>query len=145
MVMGRAYQPPQRRPMDLACHHLEAIYDKKRRQGRPAKRWRDDLDKYWSDTIWQRTAQDRLTWRRHAEAFETACWGLRPTTGHNGYLVMMMMTCPHDLSFDFLHLSVMSSFLTWSLSVWPHAHWHIFISVVTSSLFTSSIKLTLWL
>ena len=28
----------------------------------------DDLDKYWSDTIWQRTAQDRLTWRWHAEA-----------------------------------------------------------------------------
>ena len=28
-------------------------YDKKRRQGIPAKRWRDDLDKYWSDTIWQ--------------------------------------------------------------------------------------------
>ena len=26
-------------------------YDKKRRQGRPAKRWRDDLDKYWSDRI----------------------------------------------------------------------------------------------
>ena len=43
-------------------------YDKKRRQGRPAKRWRDDLDKYWSDTIWQRTAQDRVIWRRHAEA-----------------------------------------------------------------------------
>ena len=37
--------------------------------GRPAKRWRDDLDKYWSDTIWQRTAQDRVIWRRHAEAF----------------------------------------------------------------------------
>ena len=31
--------------------------DKNRRQGRPAKRLRDDLDKYWSDTIWQRTAQ----------------------------------------------------------------------------------------
>ena len=44
-------------------------YDKKRRQGRPAKRWRDDLDKYWSNTIWQRTAQDRVIWRRHAEAF----------------------------------------------------------------------------
>ena len=44
-------------------------YNKKRRQGRPAKRWRDDLDKYWSDMIWQRTAQDKLTWRRHAEAF----------------------------------------------------------------------------
>ena len=44
-------------------------YDKKRRQGRPAKRWRDDLDKYWSDTIWQRKAQDRVVWRQHAEAF----------------------------------------------------------------------------
>ena len=46
-------------------------YDKKRRhgQGRPAKRWRDDLDKYLSDTIWQRTAQDRVIWRQHAEAF----------------------------------------------------------------------------
>ena len=44
-------------------------YDKKRRQGRPAKRWRDDLDKYWSDTIWQKTAQDRVIWRRRAEAF----------------------------------------------------------------------------
>ena len=44
-------------------------YDKKRLQGRPAKGWRADLDKYWSDTIWQRTAQDRVIWRRHAEAF----------------------------------------------------------------------------
>ena len=52
-------------------------YNKKRRQGRPAKRWRDDLDKYWSDTIWQRTAQDRVIWRRHAEAFA------QPRTGHN--------------------------------------------------------------
>ena len=25
MVLGRAYQPPQRRPMDLARHHLETI------------------------------------------------------------------------------------------------------------------------
>ena len=66
VVLGRAHQLPQRRPMDLACHHLER---KKRRQGRPAKRWRDDLDKYWSDTIWQRTAQDRVIWGRHAEAF----------------------------------------------------------------------------
>ena len=44
-------------------------YDKKRRQGRPAKRWREDLDKYWSDTIWQRTAHGMLNWRGHAEAF----------------------------------------------------------------------------
>ena len=27
------------------------------------------LDKYWSDKIWQRTVQDRLTWRWHVEAF----------------------------------------------------------------------------
>ena len=25
MVLGRAYQPPQRQPLDLACHHLETI------------------------------------------------------------------------------------------------------------------------
>ena len=44
-------------------------HDKKIPQGRPARRWRDDLDKYRSDTIWQTTAQDRITWRRHADAF----------------------------------------------------------------------------
>ena len=33
--------------MDLACYHLETIIknDKKRRQGRPAKWWRDDVSK----------------------------------------------------------------------------------------------------
>ena len=41
----------------------------KKIQGRPAKRWRDDLDKYWSDTMWQRTAHYRLIGRLHAEAF----------------------------------------------------------------------------
>ena len=41
---------------------------------RPAKQWRDDLDKYWSYTIWQRTTQERVIWRRH---------------GHNGCLMMM--------------------------------------------------------
>ena len=36
-------------------------YDKNRCKGdHAAKRWRVDLDKYWSDTIWQRTAQDRV-------------------------------------------------------------------------------------
>ena len=57
------------RASPLGDHMTWRPYDKKRRQGRPAKRWRDDLDKYWSDTIWQRTAQDRVIWRRHAEAF----------------------------------------------------------------------------
>ena len=46
---------------------------------------RDDLDKYWSDTIWQMTEQDRLTWRKHAEAFANP-----PDT--TGCPMMMMMT-----------------------------------------------------
>ena len=25
VVLGRAHQPPQRRPMEIACHHLETI------------------------------------------------------------------------------------------------------------------------
>ena len=29
MVLGRAYQPPQRRPMDLARHRLETILQEK--------------------------------------------------------------------------------------------------------------------
>ena len=57
-------------------------YDTKRRQGRAAKRWRNDLEKYWSDPIWQRTAQ--------YGNLEAACRGLRPTTGHNGCLMMMI-------------------------------------------------------
>ena len=83
-VLGRAYQPPQRRPLDL-CVTTWRPHNKKIRQGRPAKRWRYDLDKYWSDTIWQRTAQYRVIWRRHAEAF----------AGHNGCLMMMMMMIAH--------------------------------------------------
>ena len=34
-------------------------YDSKRHRERPARRWRDELDDYWKDTIWQRIAQDR--------------------------------------------------------------------------------------
>ena len=49
-------------------------YDTKRQQWRPDKRWKDDLDKHWSDTIWQRKAQDRVIWRRHAEAFKIPPW-----------------------------------------------------------------------
>ena len=60
--------------------------NKKKRQGRPANRWRDDLDKYWSDTIWERSAQDRLTWRRHVEAFAQP----RDTTA----VIMMVMMEP---------------------------------------------------
>ena len=40
-----------------------------------------------------------------------------------------------SVMFSTFILSLMSSFFTWSLSVWPHAHLHIFISA-TSSFFT---------
>ena len=68
-------------------------YDKKRRQVRPAKRSRDDLNKYWSDTIWQRTAQYRLTWRRHAEA-ESFSFLIAPhTTSTEIHLFMNYTYC----------------------------------------------------
>ena len=44
-------------------------YGRKRLRGRPAKRWRDDLEEYWNETTWQRTAHDKQTWKQHAEAF----------------------------------------------------------------------------
>ena len=34
--------------------------DKQIRQGRPVKRWRDDLDKYWRNTIWNWTKRANL-------------------------------------------------------------------------------------
>ena len=37
--------------------------ERKRPRGRPARRWRDELDDYWKDTIWQRIAQDRQMWK----------------------------------------------------------------------------------
>ena len=39
---------------------------------------------------------------------------------------------PLCVRYSTFSLSLMSSFLTWSLSVWPHAHLHIFISVTSS-------------
>ena len=42
-------------------------------RGRPARRWRDELDDYWKGTIWQRIArEDRQMWTQHAEAFVQA-------------------------------------------------------------------------
>ena len=83
MVLGRAYQPPQRRPMDLARHHLETI-------------WQEKMSRETSQAVERRPGQ---ILERHDMAedstrqghLETTCWGLRPTTGHNGCLMMMMM------------------------------------------------------
>ena len=63
------------------CEKNEVV-DKKRRQGRPNKKWKDDLDNYLMDQNWQETAQDRLTWRRQAEAFVQ-------TTGYHGCPMMI--------------------------------------------------------
>ena len=60
------------------------------------------------------------------------------------YSLSRLCTCPNHLSIAFLYLSVifstsslslMLSFLTWTLIVWPQAHMYIFI-YVTSSFFT---------
>ena len=83
MVLGRAYQPPQRRPVDLARHHLETI-------------WQEKTSRETSQAVERRPGQ---ILKRHDMAedstrqshLETTCWGLRPTTGHNGCLMMMMM------------------------------------------------------
>ena len=40
----------------------------KRPRGKLARHWRDELDDYWKGTIWQGIAQDRQTWKQHAEA-----------------------------------------------------------------------------
>ena len=67
------------------------------------------------------------------------------------YYWSRLFTSPHHVSLAFLYLSVifstfslflMSSFCTWSLSVWPHANLHIFISV-TSSFFMWEVELVI--
>ena len=84
MVLGRAYQPPQRRPMDLACHQLETI------------KWQEKTTRETSQAMERRPGQilerhDMAEESTRQGSLETACWGLRPTTGHNGCLMMMMM------------------------------------------------------
>ena len=87
MVLGRAYQPPQRRPMDHACYHLETIkivlQEKTTRETSQAVERRPGQILERHDLAEESTIQANL---------ETACWGLRPTTGHNGCPMMMMMT-----------------------------------------------------
>lgn len=53
--------------------------DKKRRRGRPMKRWCDDIEKV-AGKLWSRTARDRCAWARLEEAF-TALGG--PYTSKN--------------------------------------------------------------
>ena len=68
MVLGKTHQLPLWRPMVHTCHHLETIQHQKDDSGDQSNGC-DDLDKYWRGTTWQRTAQGRLTCKRHAEVF----------------------------------------------------------------------------
>ena len=92
MVLGRAYQPPQRRPMDLACHQLETI-------------WQEKTTRETSQAMERRPGQilerhDMAEESTRQGSLETACWGLCPTTGHNGCLMMMMMMILNSFTFS---------------------------------------------
>ena len=66
VLLGRAYQPPQRQPLDLACHHLETII-KKSQQGAEQPSGGETT---WTNTGATRSGRGQhKTWRRHAEAF----------------------------------------------------------------------------
>ena len=72
MVLGRAYQPPQRRPMDLACHHLgDHMTGKDVRGNQPSG----------GETTWTNTGATRYGRGQH----KTGSFGdgmLRPSPNH---------------------------------------------------------------
>ena len=72
-------------------------YERKRPNGRPARRWRDDLDKYWNGTTWQR------------KPGRCGSSTSRPTTGHYGCTMMMMMIV--DMTFIVLYISFYGGFI----------------------------------
>ena len=43
--------------------------DGRRSRGKPSKRWRDEVDDLWRSVTWKQNAQDRLSWKKNAEAF----------------------------------------------------------------------------
>ena len=59
MVLGRAYQPPQRRPMYHAGYHLETMTRKDDKRDQPSDR----------ETTWTNTGATRYGRGLHAEAF----------------------------------------------------------------------------
>ena len=95
--------------------------------------WRDDLDKYRSDSIWQRTVQDRVIWRQRAEAF----------THHMTLRLPMLMMINTDRDVCHLvsgplhvlhHLALHHHLMTLSLLKvlqTIHVHWNIVNSHVT--------------
>ena len=138
MVLGRAYQPPQRRPMDLARHHLETIWpEKKSRETSQAVERRPGQILERHDMAEDSTRQGHL---------ETTCWGLRPTTGHNGCLMMMMMiVLPRMFSWRVI-VKAMKGYtqqLTQSVCITTYYRCH--VQVVTHSFVVHRNILCLWL
>ena len=83
MVLDRTYQLPQRRPIDIACHHFETIWQEK-----TTRETSQTMEKQPGQILERHDMAEDSTRQGH---LETACWGLRPTTGHNSCLMMMMM------------------------------------------------------
>ena len=88
MVLGSAYQPPQTRSMDLARHHLETI-----RQEKTTRETSQAVERRPGQILERHDMAEDST--RQAN-METACWGLRPTTGH--YDCPMMNDDDHNIS-----------------------------------------------
>ena len=87
MVLSRAYQPPQRVPMDLARHHLDTIMTRKDDKGDQP---------IGGEMTWTNTGATRFEDSKRQGHLETTCRGLRPTTGHNGCLMMNDDDCHHE-------------------------------------------------
>ena len=82
-TMKCSHQPPQRRQMDHACHHLETT-------------WQEKMTRNTSQEVERRPGQilerhDLIEDSTRQANLEEACWGIRPTTGHYGCPMMMMM------------------------------------------------------
>ena len=121
-VQGRAYQPPQRRPMDLACYHLDTIRQENTTRDASQSAERRPGQILGRHDMAEDRTQDRVIWRRyfwrkeificqsiHTIMVFTKQWfqpgrpslrppcgrfrdrGIRPSTGHNGCLMMMIM------------------------------------------------------
>ena len=81
--MGRVHRLPQRRPMYLTRHHLEMI-----RQEKTTRETSQEVERRPGQILERYDMAEDSTRQGH---LERACGGLRPTTGHYGCSMMMMM------------------------------------------------------
>ena len=69
----------------------------KRSRGRPARRWRDELDECWNGTIWQRRTQDKHIWIEHTVCFPQhyACTTMMITHNTHTPMYALLTTLIH--------------------------------------------------